>query len=121
MPQRGVRLINGNRLSLRRCDRYSELATRCVATKLLVVQQRSRYSHRQTFPSSPEEARLVTNDVANFWRVMDRAGASETNSRCLLQSFELARTLLENGTFNDPEPGPYRVFAVYSVKWPATS
>ena len=44
----------------------------------------------------------------------------ETNARCLLQSFEHARTLLENGTFNDSEPGPYRIFAVYSVAWPAT-
>jgi hypothetical protein len=43
----------------------------------------------------------------------------ETNTRCLLQSFEQARALLENGTFNDSEPGPYRIFAVYSVAWPA--
>lgn len=43
----------------------------------------------------------------------------ETNSRCLLQSFEHARLLLENGTFNDSEPGPYRILAVHSVAWPA--
>ena len=41
----------------------------------------------------------------------------ETNSRCLLQ-FEQARKLLESGTFNNSEPGPYRIFAVYSVAWP---
>jgi len=35
----------------------------------------------------------------------------------LLQSFEQARALLENGTFNDSEPGPYRILAVYSVAW----
>jgi hypothetical protein len=44
----------------------------------------------------------------------------ETNSRCLLHSFEQARQLLENGTFNHSEPVPYRIFAVYSVAWPAT-
>ena len=33
-------------------------------------------------------------------------------------SFEQARALLENGTFNNSEPGPYRIFAVYSVAWP---
>jgi hypothetical protein len=48
------------------------------------------------------------------------ASEVETNSHCLLQSFEQARTLLENGTFSDSEPGPYRIFAVYSVAWPAT-
>ena len=39
----------------------------------------------------------------------------ETNSRCLLDSLERAQHLLENGTFNNSEPGPYRIFAVYSV------
>ena len=46
------------------------------------------------------------------------AAEVETNTRCLLQSFEQARALLENGTFNNSEPGPYRIFAVYSVAWP---
>lgn len=47
------------------------------------------------------------------------ASQVETNSRCLLQSFDQARTLLENGTFDNSEPGPRRVFAVYTVGWPA--
>ena len=42
----------------------------------------------------------------------------DTNARCLLTSFEQTRALLENGMFNHSEPGPYRVFAVYSVAWP---
>jgi len=46
------------------------------------------------------------------------ASEVETNARCLLESFEQARSLLENGTFDKSEPGPYRVFAVYSVAWP---
>lgn len=41
-----------------------------------------------------------------------------TNSHCLLSSFEEAKNLLEKGKFIDCEPGPYRIFAVYSVKWP---
>jgi hypothetical protein len=61
--------------------------------------------------TSPECSPLSCNSLAS---------EVETNSRCLLQSFEQARTLLENGTFSDSEPGPYRIFAVYSVAWPAT-
>lgn len=61
--------------------------------------------------TSPECSPLSCNSLAS---------EVETNSRCLLQSFEQARKLLENGTFNESEPGPYRIFAVYSVAWPAT-
>ena len=59
--------------------------------------------------TSPECSPLSCNSLAT---------EVETNTRCLLLSFEQARALLENGTFNDSEPGPYRVFAVYSVAWP---
>ena len=59
--------------------------------------------------TSPECSPLSCNSLAS---------EIETNPRCLLRSFEQARTLLENGTFNDSEPGPYRIFAVYSVAWP---
>ena len=41
----------------------------------------------------------------------------ETNSHCLLASFEQAKDLLELGTFNNDEPGPYRIFAVHSTTW----
>jgi hypothetical protein len=61
--------------------------------------------------TSPECSPLSCNSLAS---------EVETNSRCLLQSVEQARKLLENGTFNDSEPGPYRIFAVYPVEWPAT-
>ena len=59
--------------------------------------------------TSPECSPLSCNSLA---------AEVETNSHCLLQSFEQARKLLESGTFNDSEPGPYRIFAVYSVAWP---
>ena len=42
----------------------------------------------------------------------------ETNQHCLLPSLERAMELLEEGTFQDTEPGPYRIFAVYSTEWP---
>jgi hypothetical protein len=77
--------------------------------------------------SVPEAKVLEGYDVVTFY-VQTSPGCSplscnrlaaevETNTRCLLQSFEQARTLLENGTFNDSESGPYRIFAVYSVVW----
>ena len=40
-----------------------------------------------------------------------------TNAHCLLKSFEEAQTALESGAFRQCEPGPYRIFAVYSVDW----
>ena len=40
-----------------------------------------------------------------------------TNAHCLFPSFEDAETNLTNGAFNDSEPGPYRIFSVYSVDW----
>lgn len=45
----------------------------------------------------------------------------ETNSHCLLASVEQAQRLLESGEFKGGEPGPYRIFAVYSVEWPGTA
>jgi hypothetical protein len=39
------------------------------------------------------------------------------NPRCLLSSFERAHELLEAGAFRNTEPGPFRIFAVYTVPW----
>jgi hypothetical protein len=39
------------------------------------------------------------------------------NSHCLFDSFEEAKLQLDRGAFNDSEPGPYRIFAVFSVNW----
>jgi hypothetical protein len=59
--------------------------------------------------STPEHSPLSCNGLAS---------EIETNARCLLRSFEQARALLEEGAFKDAEPGPYRIFAVYSAAWP---
>jgi hypothetical protein len=54
---------------------------------------------------SPLSCNLMANDLT-------------TNERCLLDSFEISRKYLEEGRFTNTEPGPYRIFAVYTVEWP---
>lgn len=41
----------------------------------------------------------------------------QTNPHCLLSSFEEAFIALKHGKFDKAEPGPYRIFAVYSCDW----
>ncbi len=59
--------------------------------------------------TSPECSPLSCNSLAT---------EVETNQHCLLPSLEQAQDLLEQGKFNNTEPGPFRIFAVYSVPWP---
>ncbi len=40
----------------------------------------------------------------------------EVNKHCLLDDLEEAKKYLEKGMFNNCEPGPYRIFAVYTVE-----
>jgi hypothetical protein len=56
--------------------------------------------------TNPECSPLSCNNVAESISV---------NEHCLLESFEQAKKLLESGAFNDSEPGPFRIFAVYLV------
>ncbi len=44
-----------------------------------------------------------------------------TNAHCLFPSFHETEATLTNGAFVKCEPGPYRIFAVYSVSWPESS
>jgi hypothetical protein len=37
------------------------------------------------------------------------------NRHCLFDSFDEAKSALESGLFTNCEPGPYRIFAVYTV------
>jgi hypothetical protein len=46
------------------------------------------------------------------------AGELHTNAHCLFESFEDAEKSIRKGAFKNAEPGPYRIFAVYSVEWP---
>lgn len=59
--------------------------------------------------NSPECSPLSCNYLADEHPV---------NAHCLFTSFEEAKTKVESGAFNNSEPGPYRIFAVYSVDWP---
>jgi hypothetical protein len=56
--------------------------------------------------TSAEHSPLSCNNLAE---------AIPVNPYCLLQTFEEARAYLESGRFHDSEPGPFRIFAVYSL------
>lgn len=57
--------------------------------------------------SSPECSPLSCNSLAEEIAV---------NEHCLIDSFEAAKKALETGRFDGSEPGPYRIFAVYTVQ-----
>jgi hypothetical protein len=59
--------------------------------------------------NSPECSPLSCNGLAD---------EIPTNCHCLLESFESAESSVNLGRFAGGEPGPYRIFAVYSVDWP---
>ncbi len=75
----------------------------------------------------PPNKRLEGFDVANFTARTspECSGLScsslakdlPTNTHCLFGSFDEAKTNVDNGSFNQSEPGPYRIFAVYSLDW----
>jgi hypothetical protein len=58
--------------------------------------------------TSPECSPLSCNALAS---------EVETNRHCLLPTLERAKQLLEEGRFKNTEPGPFRIFAVYSTDW----
>ncbi|MGB4067307.1 MAG: hypothetical protein WBK08_04665, partial [Nitrospira sp.] len=48
--------------------------------------------------------------------VITLANEIQTNAHCLLPDFETTKQLIETGMFNNSEPGPYRIFAVYTLE-----
>jgi hypothetical protein len=82
----------------------------------------------ETHISPPPQRRLEGFDVVTFFArnapecsplsCNSLAETIPTNSHCLLASFEEAESSLNSGAFGNAEPGPYRIFAVYSVDWP---
>jgi hypothetical protein len=76
----------------------------------------------------PSEKTLEGYDVVTFYAGTSAecsplscnslASDVETDQHCLLRSFDEARRLLEQGRFKNTEPGPFRIFAVYSMAWP---
>lgn len=88
------------------------------------------YHPEASFPTNvlvPSEKTLEGFDVVTFFARSSpecsplscngMAGEIRTNEHCLLVSFEDAYEKLSVGAFNQAEPGPYRIFAVYSVPW----
>jgi hypothetical protein len=80
----------------------------------------------------PAEKRLEGFDVVTFFAgstpeclplsCNDMAKSIHTNEHCLLESLEQAIEQLETGGFANCEPGPYRIFAVYTLpfSWPTS-
>jgi hypothetical protein len=90
----------------------------------------SPWSPEPSFPTNvvvPSKKQLEGFDVVNFTARTspECSGLScsslavelRTNAHCLFDSFDEAETSISNGAFNDSEPGPYRIFSVYSVNW----
>jgi hypothetical protein len=89
------------------------------------------WSGESSFPTNvimPPKKQLEGFDVVNFTARTspECSGLScsslatdlRTNAHCLFASFGEAETSVSNGAFNESEPGPYRIFSVYSVDWP---
>jgi len=79
----------------------------------------------KTSVHSPEEKQLEGYDVVTFsartspecspLSCNDLAGTISVNRHCLLRSLDEAKQQIEAGGFDNSEPGPFRIFAVYSV------
>ena len=89
------------------------------------------FSPEPSFPTNvipPSRKKLEGFDVVTFkagnapeCSPLSCNGLAEkihTNAHCLFESFDEAETSLSTGKFVGCEPGPYRIFAVYSVDWP---
>jgi hypothetical protein len=88
------------------------------------------WSPEPSFPTNvarPPTKKLEGFDVVNFTgrtspecsglSCSSLANDLPTNEHCLFASFEEAESSVSKGAFNDSEPGPYRIFAVYSIDW----
>ncbi len=85
------------------------------------------FSADASFPTDvqvPAEKKLEGFDVVSFFALSapecsplscnHMAESLPVNAHCLLASFDEAKQLIETGAFTSCEPGPYRIFAVYS-------
>ena len=87
------------------------------------------YEREESFITNvhlPDQKRLVGFDVVSSSQknapecsplsCNSLADEIQTNSHCLLPDFETTKRLVDAGRFNDSEPGPYRIFAVYTLE-----
>lgn len=56
-----------------------------------------------------------TNPECSYLSCNLMAQTISTNAHCLIPTFERAKDLLQRGVFKDCEPGPVRIFAVYTL------
>jgi hypothetical protein len=73
----------------------------------------------------PEQKYLHGYDVCTFWTgnspecsplsCNSLCEVIPVNEHCLFDTFEQAEQALSNGLFDKSEPGPFRIFAVYTV------
>ena len=88
------------------------------------------FTPESSFPTSvvaPHKCHLEGFDVATFSNGNSAecsplscnglAADMPVNTHCLISSFDNAKRFLEEGKFNNSEPGPFRIFAVYSTEW----
>ncbi len=93
----------------------------------------NKYQPEESFTTNieiPIEAKLEGFDVVSFSQhtscecsplsCNSLAEEIKVNSHCLLPSYEKAKALIESGKLKDCEPGPYRIFEVYSVTHPTS-
>jgi hypothetical protein len=74
----------------------------------------------------PDACRLQGYDVVSFFAgnsaecsPLSCNGLAEqltVNAHCLFDTLQQAKSAIENGDFDHSEPGPWRIFAVYSVE-----
>lgn len=87
-----------------------------------------RFAPESSFVTNVQEPgskRCLGYDVATFWAgtspecsplsCNSLAESEPVNGHCLFDSFDRAKEAIERGIFKGAEPGPYRIFAVYST------
>ena len=72
------------------------------ATKTLAGFDVVSFAANTSAECSPLSCTLLAKDIA-------------VNRHCLFETFEQAMEALRSGKFNDTEPGPFRIFAVYTL------
>ncbi len=87
------------------------------------------YSPEESFSTNvvlPQNSRIEGYDIISFYcrtsaecsplSCNHMAQEIKVNPHCLLDTFEEAKLLLEDGSFKDCEPGPYRIYEVHTIE-----
>jgi hypothetical protein len=88
----------------------------------------NQFSPETSFPTDvliPQSKELLGFDVVTYFvqtspecsplSCNNFAEKIEVNESCLLRSFDEAKRLVESGAFDNSEPGPFRIIAVYKT------